>query len=513
MKKENKSTKYKGLELLALDYIKDLLIALRDDSIDWREIRAEEAEETVKHWFKYLRKEDLEWAALSLLEYIDDPSDKIRNHIAQAFGEAVDELSRIDRENLTSIISKLIERLNERNDRVRESIAWTIFKFSQKYPELFKDKINMLLNELKRPCGQHIKPEKPQHRHIFPTPLLLLERRYSHHYEDEFPDRCQNARTLIAYTIRNIVEKFPEFLKDEISVLTNLLQSFLRDQNEQIAEIGLEMLKNISKRKPEIVRHVIPDLVTCLSHESTWIDATYILRDHAEANVDILKNEIDELLEALMDYCKKDEAECLAEIIHTIWKKYPNQVEEKIEKIWDKLNEYTIETIEWLALESSKMVLKLTPKLKENLYNETYNEIYQELSTSAALTLLYIGIDYPQLIEDTLPKITEYLTHPYEEVYENLSDNLTILIKKHPQTINKILPKLLQILPKLLTNKKYSKHHITKIANLLKTITTTKPETLNKITPLLNKLNKTDNETRRKIKLILEKINNTQKQK
>lgn len=152
------------------------------------------------------------------------------------------------------------------------------------------------------------------------------------------------------------------------------------------------------------------------------------------------------------------------------------------------------------------MVLKLTPKLKENLYNETYNEIYKELSTSAALTLLYIGIDYPQLIEDTLPKITEYLTHPYEEVYENLSDNLTILIKKHPQTINKILPKFL-------TNKKYSKHHITKIANLLKTITTTKPETLNKITPLLNKLNKTSNENHRKIKLILEKFNKTQKQK
>jgi len=332
MKKRKKSTEYEESELHALNFIKNLLIALRDNSIDWREIKVEEAKEAVGRWFKYLRKEDLEWAALSLLEYIDDPSDKIRNHIAQAFGEAVDELSRMNRENLAFVISKLIERLNERNDRVRESIAWAIFKFSQKYPELFKDKINMLLNELKRACGQHEKPEKPQHKPIFPTSLLLLEKRYSHHYEDEFPDRCQNARTLIAYTIRNIVEKFPEFLEDEISVLINLLQSFLRDQNEQIVEIGLEMLKNISKRKPEMVRHVIPDLVTCLSHESTWIDATYILRDHAEANVDILKNEIDELLEALMDYCKKDEAECLAEIIHTIWKKYPNQVEEKIEK-------------------------------------------------------------------------------------------------------------------------------------------------------------------------------------
>ena len=486
------NSKNKSGEEPTFNIIKDIIRELNDSSIDYREIVIKDRVKEFAEKIKCLKSERLEWAILRFIDKLNDPSDKIREHIAETLQQIVDEISNMGQKKFEFAVRRLLGRLEERNDRVYEHLATVVSSLAAKRPEVFKDKVDILFLKLSRPC------KDPYNLDDLP-----------HDEFAGFPNRCQHARTAIAEAILEVSKKYPELFDNRISDLAKLLH----DSNDEVILIALEIIENIGSRKPETIKNITRDLVTCLRHDPIRYKAASILWNHAENNVDILKEEIDLLFEALMDSLTDwDTAELLIDIIHVVWKKYPKQVEEKIEKIWDKLNEYTIETIEWLALKSSKMVLKLTPKLKENLYNKTYNEIYQELSTSAALTLLYIGIDYPQLIEDTLPKITEYLTHPYEEVYENLSDNLTILIKKHPQTINKILPKLLQILPKLLTNKKYSKHHITKIANLLKTITTTKPETLNKITPLLNKLNKTDNETR-KIKLILEKINNTQKQK
>ncbi|MHA1583533.1 MAG: HEAT repeat domain-containing protein [Candidatus Baldrarchaeia archaeon] len=74
--------------------------------------------------------------------------------------------------------------------------------------------------------------------------------------------------------------------------------------------------------------------------------------------------------------------------------------------------------------------------------------------------------------------------------------------------MDKITPKLLEILPKLITEtEKYSQEHLKNIANILKTQIIEKPEILKDITSLLiNELKNENNETRRRAIWLLGEI-------
>ncbi|MHA1583534.1 MAG: hypothetical protein ACTSYM_13695 [Candidatus Baldrarchaeia archaeon] len=256
-----------------------------------------------------------------------------------------------------------------------------------------------------------------------------MERRYSHHYEDEFPDRCQNARAIIAETVQNLLKRFPELSEDKIVDLEKLLHDFLRDENNEVVLTRLKILEEASKRKPEIIKHTIRDLVDCLLRNNYIKNkAAELLLSYAESYTDTLKNEINGLFKALIEHSKDwDMAEPLTDMIYTIWKKYPQPVEKSIEKIGNKLDEYGVEAIEWLAGKCPKMILNIVPKLKKLLYSE-----YLELREPAASALVAVGTDYPHLIEDILPKLTELLIDECLDTSEWISETLTSIIKKHP---------------------------------------------------------------------------------
>ena len=473
---------------VTFNIVKDIIWELNNPSIDYREMIIEDRVKEFAEEIKYLKGERLEWAILRFIDKLNDPSDKVRQHVAETIQKIVDEISKMSQRKLEFVVRKLLGRLEERNDRVYEHLATVVSGLAAKRPEVFKDKVDILFLKLDRSCKDPYRLDELPH--------------------DEFagfPNRCQHARTAIAEAILEVSKKFPQSFYNRISNLAKLLH----DSNDEVILIALEIIEKIGHEKPEVIKNIIRDLVTCLSHDAIRSRAVYILRNHAENNIDILKEEVDLLFEALMDsFTDWDTVEQLIDIIYVVWKKYPRIVEEGMRKMWRELTEENVWIVEWFADKYPKIVLSIIPQLKEALYSE-----WLEIRRSAIAALLGIAEDYPQLVEDTLPRLTELLIkqHLFEEdpdIGEEISKALEIIIKKYPWTIDDIVPKLAETLPKLITEtKKFSETCLKNASLLLKTLLSVKPEAFKEIISLLaKKLKDKDDEIRRRTLLLLEGI-------
>ena len=131
---------------VTFNIVKDIIWELNNPSIDYREMIIEDRVKEFAEEIKYLKGERLEWAILRFIDKLNDPSDKVRQHVAETIQKIVDEISKMSQRKLEFVVRKLLGRLEERNDRVYEHLATVVSSLAAKRPEVFKDKVDILFH-------------------------------------------------------------------------------------------------------------------------------------------------------------------------------------------------------------------------------------------------------------------------------------------------------------------------------------------------------------------------------
>ncbi len=412
-----------------------------------------------------------------ILRELNNVNVDIREKAASNLEDMKNEIKHLDRNKLKNIIPKLIDKLDDSSDKVRYYVAWTLQNISADFPELFKDKVVELMEKLNRPCEE---------------PYRIYDR--NRHDEIYFPNRCQHARYRISQILQNISESFPELFKDKISKLMKLLD----DSNDKVRINAAYIFGNIGEKYPELIKDVIPRLMENMyDHEDICYSSLLALYKVAEKYIDVFKDKIDDLIERLEWFStSEDIPEIIADLLHIIWRKYPNLVKEKIKELGKDLDQCKVAALCAIAYKHPELVFELIPKLKEAL-----NDPDELIRERAAATLGNIGIKYPQLIEDIIPRLVELLIDGYPDTCEVTYDVLDDLIKKHPKTIEKIVPKLKEVTLKVITETStFEEYYLENLTRLIKQIIIRKGSKAIKdlISKLIEKIDDPSEETRKR---------------